>query len=93
MTLITKKREEANFEASCLQVAKNGELSPREVEVFMLLVAGKDRADIREELFISNDTVKSHTRRIYSKLDIHSKKEARELVDQHIERENRGMNN
>lgn len=72
-------------------VAEDGGLSPRETEIFFMLASGKDRADIREAFHISNDTVKSHTRRIYAKLDIHSKKEAAALVESRLEKERRGM--
>ena len=72
-------------------VASDGGLSPRETEIFYLLAIGKDRADIRDTFHISNDTVKSHTRRIYAKLDIHSKKEAAALVEDRLEKEQRGM--
>lgn len=72
-------------------VAKEGSLTERETEVFQLLAEGKDRAAIREQLFISNDTVKTHVRRIYSKLGIHAKQEARSLVERRVEQELRGM--
>lgn len=72
-------------------VAAEGGLSPRESEIFYLLASGKDRADIRDACHISTDTVKSHTRRIYAKLNIHSKKEARTLVEERLEREQKGM--
>lgn len=84
----THKQE---FKACSDLVAAEGGLSPRETEIFYLLATGKDRADIRETFSISNDTVKSHTRRIYAKLDIHSKKEATALVETRLERERRGM--
>lgn len=82
---------EQEFRTCSDLVASEGGLSPRETEIFYLLAVGKDRADIREAFSISNDTVKSHTRRIYAKLDIHSKKEATALVEARIERERRGM--
>lgn len=87
-----KEQEIESFESSCARAAQEGGLSPRETEVFRLLAEGKDRADIRELLHISNDTVKTHARRIYAKLDIHSKKEARALVESYQERDQRGMN-
>lgn len=47
-------------------------LSPREKEVFRLLVRGKSNADVAHELFISIKTVETHRQRIMSKLDVHS---------------------
>ena len=46
------------------------ELTDREREVFMLMARGYTNADISEELFISEGTVKTHTKRILSKLEL-----------------------
>ena len=44
------------------------DLTSREREVFMLMAHGDTNADIAEELFISEGTVKTHVKRIFSKL-------------------------
>jgi DNA-binding CsgD family transcriptional regulator len=44
------------------------ELTTRKQEVFMLMAHGDTNADIAEELFISEGTVKTHVKRIFSKL-------------------------
>ena len=46
------------------------ELTAREQEVFMLMARGDANADIAEELFISEGTVKTHVKRVLSKLDM-----------------------
>ena len=46
------------------------ELTTREQEVFMLMAHGDTNADIAEELFISEGTVKTHVKRVLSKLYI-----------------------
>jgi len=46
------------------------ELTDREREVFMLMARGSTNADIAEELFISEGTVKTHAKRIFSKLEL-----------------------
>jgi DNA-binding NarL/FixJ family response regulator len=51
-------------------------LSPRESSVLKLMVQGKRHALIAEELFISRETVKSHLKNIYRKLNVNSKAEA-----------------
>lgn len=79
------------FLESAEQIAAQNKLTPRETEIFLMIVQGKDRADIREQLVISNDTVKTHVRRIYTKMNIHSKQEARKLVEEQVERTSRGM--
>jgi len=49
---------------------KDSDLSVREQEIARLLIMGKTNKDISESLFISVNTVKTHIRRIYSKLNI-----------------------
>lgn len=44
------------------------ELTAREQEVFMLMAHGDTNADTAEELFISEGTVKTHVKRVLSKL-------------------------
>ncbi len=50
-------------------------LSIRETEVLHLVCLGKTNKIIAEELFISINTVKTHIRNIYEKLDINNRKE------------------
>jgi len=51
-------------------------LSPRERDVLASMAEGKRGRQIAEELLISTDTVRTHTRSIFSKLDVHSRLEA-----------------
>jgi two-component system, NarL family, response regulator LiaR len=53
-----------------------GMLSPRERDVLACMMQGKQGRQIAEDLLISIDTVRTHTRSIFSKLDVHSKLEA-----------------
>ncbi|QRR01371.1 response regulator [Dyadobacter sandarakinus] len=52
------------------------ELSAREQDVLELLVDGYSYKLIADKLFISLDTVRSHIKRIYEKLQVNSKSEA-----------------
>ena len=56
-------------------------LTPRETEIVSLLARGRDQAFIAEYLHISVDTVKTHRRSIYRKLDIHSHQELLTLLE------------
>jgi DNA-binding NarL/FixJ family response regulator len=51
-------------------------LSPRERDVLASMAEGKRGRQIAEELLISTDTVRTHTRSIFNKLDVHSRLEA-----------------
>lgn len=51
-------------------------LSPREEEILSALAKGSRDKEIAEALFISVDTVHSHLRRIYEKLQVRSRTEA-----------------
>ena len=65
----------------CESVAELRGLSPREREVLSLIALGKTGPQIERELCIANGTLKSHTQRIYQKLDVHSRAELLALVD------------
>jgi DNA-binding NarL/FixJ family response regulator len=51
-------------------------LSPREMEVLQRMAVGKSNKEIGGELFISEGTVKTHIKSIFSKLDVVSRTEA-----------------
>lgn len=55
-------------------------LSDREAEVMELIVRGDTVARIAEKLNVSENTVRTHAKRIYTKLDVHSKQELHDLV-------------
>jgi LuxR family maltose regulon positive regulatory protein len=55
-------------------------LSPQELRVLRLLVAGLSNAEIARELVVSNNTVKTHVKSIYRKLGVTSRREAREVA-------------
>jgi len=49
------------------------QLTPTEFQVLRLIGQGKSNDDIAEMLFISKNTVRSHIKSIYAKLDTHSR--------------------
>jgi LuxR family maltose regulon positive regulatory protein len=51
-------------------------LSQRELEVLRLLTTGFSVPEIARELFIAVSTVRSHVKNIYSKLNVHKRKDA-----------------
>jgi LuxR family maltose regulon positive regulatory protein len=68
-----------SFEAENVQRPVNGlseQLSKREREVLLMLAAGLTNQAIGEKLFISKDTVKSHLKNIYVKLNTGNRRQA-----------------
>ena len=58
------------------QKNKNSPLSKRETEILEQIATGKSGTKIAKELFIDAETVKSHIKNIYAKLNVNSKAEA-----------------
>jgi LuxR family maltose regulon positive regulatory protein len=54
----------------------NDELTPRERAVLQLLAEGYSKREIAERLFVSFNTVHSHTKAVYRKLGVSSRREA-----------------
>ena len=51
-------------------------LSERETDVLKLIATGLTNQEIAEKLFISLNTVRTHTKNINSKLDVYSRTQA-----------------
>lgn len=60
-------------------------LTNREIDVLVLLLAGYNSKDISELLLISNNTVKTHLKCIYSKMAVHNRRELVQMLNE-IER-------
>lgn len=78
---VHETENDGSLVARCDEFSQRFGLSPREKEVLQLLAAGKGAPYIERELCIANGTLKSHTRRIYLKLDIHSRSELEALFE------------
>lgn len=65
----------------CGSVARRCGLSKREEEVMRFIVQGYTKPYIAETLAISDSTVRTHTRRLYEKVGVHSRRELQEMVD------------
>jgi two-component system NarL family response regulator len=69
---LSRLREETGRQEEALEV-----LTPREREVFFLASRGLKNAEIADELYLSEKTIKTHLRNIYNKLNLASKAELR----------------
>lgn len=56
--------------------AQRQSLSPREQEVLQLLVRGRSNKEIGAQLFISEETVKSHLKTLFAKLKVRDRTDA-----------------
>ena len=65
----------------CLVLQDQYGLSSRETEVMELIARGNSVATIADKLIISENTVRTHSKHIYTKLDIHKKQELLDLLD------------
>jgi len=66
----------------CNNVAITHSLSQRETEVLELLARGRSLQAIADTLNIAYSTVKTHTDRIYSKTEVHSRQELISLLEE-----------
>lgn len=72
-TLLSRLGEDEQMTPSTLD---NNPLSARELEVLSLIAQGNSNQQIAEQLFISLHTVKTHARRIHSKLGVERRTQA-----------------
>lgn len=70
----------STIEHTCSMIAGDFHLTEREAEVLLLLARGKTKKEIAEELYVSQNTIKTHQRNLYTKLDVHSLDELRQFV-------------
>jgi DNA-binding NarL/FixJ family response regulator len=52
---------------------QRGDLSEREMAILQLLVKGRSNKEIGASLFIAEDTVKTHLKNLFVKLDVHDR--------------------
>ena len=56
-------------------------LTDREVDVARLMAQGRSKAAIAERLYLSENTVRTHARNLYAKLDIHNRQELLDAIE------------
>lgn len=71
---------DGQLERACRRLAERGGLTAREEEVLALLARGHNSRHIQDALTLSYNTVKTHVKRIYRKLDVHSQQELIDLA-------------
>jgi len=79
--VINENYDADHFARYCETITNEYGLSDRESEILGFIARGYSSRWIADTLFISISTVQSHTKRIYRKLNIHSKQSLIELVN------------
>ena len=82
---LQQKSDDTAFKTACAAVAEKHRLTARETEVFELLARGRTSPVIQGKLVLSHNTVKTHVRHIYAKLDVHSQQELISMVEEATE--------
>lgn len=65
----------------CTILAERNHVTTREQDILLLIARGRDVPSISKQLFISENTVRSHSKNVYKKLGIHSKQELLDLLE------------
>lgn len=74
-----------SLEEACSNLARESGLSHRETEIMELIARGHSQKHISEVLYLALGTVQWYAKTIYRKLDVHSKQELINKVNQRME--------
>lgn len=70
-----------SLESTARKIGAATRMTPRELDVFLLMANGRNRKYIAEKLFISENTAKKHVTKVYEKLGVHSQQELLDIVE------------
>jgi DNA-binding CsgD family transcriptional regulator len=83
--LIPVLRSEAqDLDTICKLLTERYRLTNREEEIMILLARGRSAPYIESKLQIKLNTVQSHTKNLYRKLDIHSRQELLSIIEEYL---------
>ena len=71
-----------DIETRLLLMGKHYNLTRREVDIARLLIRDLSKVQIGEALCLSESTIRTHARNLYAKLDVHSREQLKELVEE-----------
>lgn len=78
--IIIRSVDATELQLRCETIAKESAITPSELPVMVQLAMGKTVAAASRELGLSENTIRSHSKSIYRKLNVHSKQELIDLV-------------
>ena len=79
-TAATTAQEPSLYEKRFAEAVSGCGLTEREIEILSMYASGRSAVYIAEELYLSNYTVKTHLRRSYAKLGVHTRQELLDMV-------------
>jgi DNA-binding CsgD family transcriptional regulator len=71
----------SSTELLCKSLVEQHLLTPRECDILLLLAQGRDAPYSANRLFISKNTVRTHIKSVYVKIDVHSRQELLDLLE------------
>lgn len=84
------RKGEGIWNTALLLLAEEHGLSAKELEVFRYLARGRNAGFIRDEMVLSEHTVKTHIYHIYKKLSINSQQELISVVEDGVKKKKEG---
>lgn len=78
---LSEASEQSKFDEVCHQLGERFGLTKREQEIMAMLARGRNGKFVEDYYVISYNTVKTHVKHIYLKLDVHSQQELIDLVE------------
>lgn len=79
--IVSDGANDHTLDAALEFVRNEYELTPREADVVRCLARGLSRKETAEQLCVAEETIKTHLRGVYRKLDVHSAGEVAALVE------------
>lgn len=80
--ILESAKSTSNYEILS-HVATEKELTARETEIVLLISQGYTSKTIAEMLYVSPETIRTHTKKIYRKLGIHNRQDIIKFVNSH----------
>lgn len=78
---VLSAQSSSSIEQRCFALGAKCGLTERETEIFALLARGRNGQFVMDHYVVSRNTVKSHVKHIYAKLEVHSQQELIDLVE------------
>src|SRR5437763_5785503 len=78
--MLVQASPHATISAELQWPGRDGRLTERESELLALLPTGMTNRELSEHLHLSENTIKSHLRRLFSKLDVRNRAQAAALA-------------